>query len=184
MATLLRSLGLSYYVTCCYAAEVSGIFYYVTGCYAAEISGIFYYVTGCYAAEICGIVYYVTCCYAAEISGIVYYVTCCYAAEISGIVYYVTCCYAAEISGIVYYVWCTWCLPGFVKNQWVLHPLFLTQIQLSKLSGRAFYIVNYRWLWLSWKQPIKTLARFPFRRDVAAIGVFQDNFKKACIVVS
>ena len=71
--------------------------YYVTCCYAAEISGIFYYVTCCYAAQILGIVYYVTCCYAAEISGIVYYVTCCYAAKISGIVYYVTCCYAAKI---------------------------------------------------------------------------------------
>ena len=50
-------------------------------------------------------------------------------------------------------------------NEFCIH-FFLTQIQLSKLSGRTFYIVNYRWLWLSWKQPIKTLARFPFRRVV------------------
>ena len=47
-----------------------------------------------------------------------------------------------------------------------LHPLFLTKIQLSKEFGRAFYTVNYRWWWLSWKQTIKTLARFPFRREV------------------
>ena len=50
-------------------------------------------------------------------------------------------------------------------NRFCIH-FFLTKIQLSKEFGRAFYIVNYRWLWLSWKQTIKTLARFPIRRVV------------------
>ena len=77
-------------------------------------------------------------CDVVKISAIFYYVTCCYAAEISGIVYYVTCCYAAEISGMhMMFTWICYKSIDFAST-------FLTQIQLSKLIGRAFYIVNYR----------------------------------------
>ena len=104
---------------------------------------------------------YMKYCHVAKISGIAYYVTCCYAAEMScytcvagsGVMSAImaTCCrrqlphwWITEPTKSVkknlsIHVWCTWCLPGFVKNQYILHPFFFTKIQLSKEFGRAFY---------------------------------------------
>ena len=43
---------------------------------------------------------------------------------------------------------------------------FFNQNSVIQRVRKRIYFVNYRWLWLSWKQTIKTLARFPIRRDV------------------
>ena len=98
------------------------------------------------------------------------YMIYCHVAKISGIAYYVTCCYASTFEASTFdahdvYLIC--------QKSIDFASTFFDQIQFSKEFGRAFYIVNYRWLWLSWKQTNKTLARFPFRRDV-----YNRHFKK------
>ena len=66
------------YMIYCHVAKISGIAYYVTCCYAAEISSVGWggvrghvnvpgtsYMIYCHVAKISGIAYYVTCCYAS-----------------------------------------------------------------------------------------------------------------------
>ena len=76
------------YMIYCHAAKISGIAYYVTCCYAAEISsvgwgGVGWGGVGGHVNGPC--TSYMIYCHAAKISGIAYYVTCCYAAEISSV---------------------------------------------------------------------------------------------------
>ena len=72
----------------CHGAKISGIVYYVTCCYAAEISsvgwgGVGWGGVGGHVNVPC--TSYMIYCHAAKISGIAYDVTCCYAAEISSV---------------------------------------------------------------------------------------------------
>ena len=118
------------YVTCCYAAEISGILATLNALLRCRDLWFRCYVTCCYVAEMSGVLatLHVATLQRSLVSLLRYlllrcrdlwfpcYVTCCYAAEISGILAtlhvllrcrdlwypcYVTCCYAAEISGFL-----------------------------------------------------------------------------------
>ena len=67
--------GIAYYVTCCYAAEISSVGWGWGGLGWGGVGGhvnvpCTSYLIYCYAAKISGFAYYVTCCYAAEISSV------------------------------------------------------------------------------------------------------------------
>ena len=69
----------------CHVAKIFGIAYYVTCCYAAEISSVGWGWGGVGGHANVPCTSYMIYCHVAKISGIAYYVTCCYAAEISGV---------------------------------------------------------------------------------------------------
>ena len=112
------------YMIYCHAAKISGIVYYVTCCYAAEVSsvgwgGVGWGGVGGHVNVPC--TSYMIYCHAAKISGIVYDVTCCYAAKISGIADYVTCCYA--------------CVAAMTLKSQKTRPKFFQDFQSSNQHG-------------------------------------------------
>ena len=128
---------------------------------------------------------YMIYCHVAKISGIAYYVTCCYAAEMSCY----TCVAGSEWQlavedsfhtdgslsrrRVLKKIWASTSDAHDVYldlskiNRFCIHFFFNQNSVIQRVRKSILYCkLNYRWLWLSWKQTIKTLARFPFRRDV------------------